>query len=136
MTTVLNLATTHVCIGPLMELIDAKDVQDLSEPILLANLIKTVKTHYAQIQSKTERNLSRMNIYIKNLKREQIIENDSKNVLVLTIGDEKLKMVPEFVYLGHLIRYDGDKLPNLKRRIKKATQAVFKVCYSESEAKK
>ena len=41
--------------------------------------------------------------YIRNLKREQIIENDSKNVL--TIGDEKLKMVPEFVYLGHLIRY-------------------------------
>ena len=33
-------------------------------------------------------------------------------------------MVPEFVYLGHLIRYDGDKLPNLKRRIKKA-QAAF-----------
>ena len=60
--------------------------------------------------------------YIRNLKREQIIENDSKNVL--TIGDEKLKMVPEFVYLGHLIRYDGDKLPNLKRRIKKA-QAAF-----------
>ena len=42
----------------------------------------------------------------------------------LIIGDEKLKMVPEFVYLGHLIRYDGDKLPNLKRRIKKA-QAAF-----------
>ena len=61
-------------------------------------------------------------INIRNLKREQIIENDSKNVL--TIGDEKLKMVPEFVYLGHLIRYDGDKLPNLKRRIKKA-QAAF-----------
>ena len=33
-------------------------------------------------------------------------------------------MVPEFLYLGHLIRYDGDKLPNLKRRIKKA-QAAF-----------
>ena len=68
------------------------------------------------------------------LKREQIIENDSKNVL--TIGDEKLKMVPEFVYLGHLIRYDGDKLPNLKRRIKKA-QAAFGLLYIfESGTKK
>jgi len=44
-------------IGPLMELIDAKDVQDLSKPMLLANLIKTVKRNYAQIQSETERNL-------------------------------------------------------------------------------
>ena len=35
----------------------------------------------------------------------------------MTIGNEKLKMVREFVYLGHLIRYDGDKLPNLKRSI-------------------
>ena len=71
---------------------------------------------------KRNRTKSLTDEYIRNLKREQIIENDSKNVL--TIGDEKLKMVPEFVYLGHLIRYDGDKLPNLKRRIKKA-QAAF-----------
>ena len=71
---------------------------------------------------KRNRTKSLTDEYIRNLKREKIIENDSKNVL--TIGDEKLKMVPEFVYLGHLIRYDGDKLPNLKRRIKKA-QAAF-----------
>ena len=61
-------------IGPLMELIDAKDVQDLSKPILLANLIKTVKRNYAQIQSETKRNLWLMNISdIRNLKREQIL---------------------------------------------------------------
>ena len=74
------------------------------------------------LKPKRNRTKSLTDEYIRNLKREQIIENDSKNVL--TIGDEKLKMVPEFVYLGHLIRYDGDKLPNLKRRIKKA-QAAF-----------
>ena len=44
-------------------------------------------------------------------------------------------MVPEFVYLGHLIRYDGDKLPNLKRRIKKA-QAVLGLHFPEFGAKK
>jgi len=32
--------------------------------------------------------------------------------LILVIH-EKLKMVPEFVYIGLFIIYDGDKLPNL-----------------------
>ena len=55
------------------------------------------QTHLAKVEL---RNITKSltNEYIRNyLKREQIIENDSKNVL--TIGDEKLKMVPEFVFI-------------------------------------
>ena len=62
-------------IGPLMELIDAKDVQDLSKLMLLANHIEQERVH-AQTQSETERNLWLMNIsldIIRNLKRKQII---------------------------------------------------------------
>jgi len=43
-------------IGPLMELIDAKDVQDLSKLMLLANHIEQERVH-AQTQSETEQNL-------------------------------------------------------------------------------
>jgi len=100
-----------------MELIDVKDVQDLSEPTCCSQISSKSKSKLCS-NAKRNRTKSLADEYIENLKREQIIENDLKNVLA--IGDEKLKMVPEFVYLGHLIRYDGDKLPNLKRRIKKA----------------
>ena len=43
-------------IGPLMELIDAKDVQDLSKLMLLAKHIEQERVH-AQTQSETEQNL-------------------------------------------------------------------------------
>ena len=38
----------------ILELIDAKDVQDLSDPMLLANLIKTVKK--TVLKSKAKQN--------------------------------------------------------------------------------
>ena len=71
---------------------------------------------------------SQTDSFIKDRKRaKKIAEDESKTI---TIGDEKvpLNMLPEFVYLGHLVRYDGNKMFNLKRRMNKA-QSAFGALY-------
>ena len=42
---------------------------------------------------------------------------------VVTIGETEISTVDEFIYLGYLLRYDGNETPNLEMRFTKANTA-------------
>ena len=42
---------------------------------------------------------------------------------VVTIGETEISTVDEFIYLGYLLRYDGNETPNLEMRFTKANAA-------------
>ena len=54
------------------------------------------------------------------MKQSRALKSRAK---VVTIGETEISTVDEFIYLGYLLRYDGNETPNLEMRFTKANAA-------------
>ena len=54
------------------------------------------------------------------MKQSRALKSRAK---VVTIGDTEISTVDEFIYLGYLLRYDGNETQNLEMRFTKANTA-------------
>ena len=63
---------------------------------------------------------SKSDKYIQKLKQYRALKSRAK---VVTIGDTEISTVDEFIYLGYLLRYDGNETQNLEMRFTKANTA-------------
>ena len=57
---------------------------------------------------------------IQKLKQSRALKSKSE---VVTIGDTEISTVDELIYLGYMLRYDGNETPNLEMRFKKSNTA-------------
>ena len=65
---------------------------------------------------------SKSDKYIQKLKQSRALKSRSE---VVTIGDTEISTVDEFIYLGYMLRYDGNETPNLEMRFTKQTKHSF-----------
>ena len=80
-----------------------------------------LKVHQNQCFRKpVNRTGSKSDKYIQKLKQSRALKSRAK---VVTIGDTQISTVDEFIYLGYLLRYDGNETPNLEMRFTKANTA-------------
>ena len=63
---------------------------------------------------------SKSDKYIQKLKQSRALKSRFE---VVTIGDTEISTVDEFIYLGYMLRYDGNETPNLEMRFTKANTA-------------
>ena len=63
--------------------------------------------------------------YIQKLKQSRALKSRAK---VVTIGETEISTVDEFIYLGYLLRYDGNETQNLEMRFTKANSVTAFSC--------